>query len=91
MLKYSICVQQGVQHAPASCPVEEALAQEIVQRYTVLEHPFSTDAAGADRLQFWRSAWETFEDHPMFGIGSGGWVRSPSRSLPALESFSPSI
>ena len=52
---------------------EEALAQEIVQRYTALEHPFQTEEAGADRLQFWRSAWETFEDHPLFGIGSGGW------------------
>jgi O-antigen ligase len=52
---------------------EEALAQDIVQRYTVLEHPFATDEAGADRLQFWRLAWETFEDHPVFGIGSGGW------------------
>jgi O-antigen ligase len=52
---------------------EEALSQEIVDRYTVLEHPFETDAAGADRLQFWRSAWETFQDHPLFGIGAGGW------------------
>jgi O-antigen ligase len=52
---------------------EVALSQEIVQRYTVLEHPFQTEAAGADRLQYWRSAWETFEDHPVFGIGSGGW------------------
>jgi O-antigen ligase len=52
---------------------EEALAQDIVQRYASLEHPFATDEAGADRLQFWRSAWETFEDHPVFGIGSGGW------------------
>jgi O-antigen ligase len=52
---------------------EEALAQDIVQRYTSLEHPFATDESGADRLQYWRSAWETFEEHPVFGIGSGGW------------------
>jgi O-antigen ligase len=52
---------------------EEALSQEIVERYAVLEHPFQTDAAGADRLQYWRSAWETFQDHPLFGIGAGGW------------------
>jgi O-antigen ligase len=52
---------------------EEAVSREIVARYTVLQRPFQTDAAGADRLQFWRSAWETFQDHPLFGIGSGGW------------------
>jgi O-antigen ligase len=50
-----------------------ALSQDVVDRYTVLQHPFETDASGADRLQFWRSAWETFEDHPLFGIGAGGW------------------
>lgn len=52
---------------------EEAVSREIVARYTVLQRPFQTDAAGADRLQFWRSAWETFQDYPLFGIGSGGW------------------
>lgn len=52
---------------------QEALAQDIVQRYTSLERPFATDEAGADRLQFWRSAWDTFESHPLFGIGAGGW------------------
>jgi O-antigen ligase len=52
---------------------EEALSREIVERYTVLERPFQTDAAGADRLQFWRCAWDIFQDHPLFGIGSGGW------------------
>jgi O-antigen ligase len=50
-----------------------ALSQEVVDRYAVLQHPFESDASGADRLQFWRSAWETFEEHPLFGIGAGGW------------------
>jgi O-antigen ligase len=52
---------------------EEAVSHEIVARYTVLQRPFQTEAAGADRLQFWRSAWDIFQDHPVFGIGSGGW------------------
>jgi O-antigen ligase len=51
----------------------EALSQDIVDRYTVLEHPFQSDASGADRLQYWRSAWDTFEEHPFVGIGAGGW------------------
>jgi O-antigen ligase len=52
---------------------QEAVSREIVERYTVLQRPFQTNAAGADRLEFWGSAWETFQDHPVFGIGSGGW------------------
>lgn len=50
-----------------------ALTQEVVDRYTALQHPFESDASGADRLQFWRSAWDTFVEHPLFGIGAGGW------------------
>jgi O-antigen ligase len=50
-----------------------ALSQEVVDRYAALQHPFESDASGADRLQFWCSAWDTFVDHPLFGIGAGGW------------------
>jgi O-antigen ligase len=52
---------------------DELLSREIVERYTILEHPFETEAAGADRLEYWRTAWDIFQDHPVFGIGSGGW------------------
>jgi O-antigen ligase len=52
---------------------DELLTREIVERYTILAHPFETEASGADRLQYWRTAWDIFQDHPLFGIGSGGW------------------
>jgi O-antigen ligase len=46
---------------------------EIASRYEILLRPFSEAGAGADRLEYWRVAWEIFEDYPLFGIGSGGW------------------
>lgn len=52
---------------------EELETPEIVYRYSVLQRPLAEEGSGSDRIQFWRSAWETFLDHPAFGIGAGGW------------------
>lgn len=82
----------GVLLAGPSARWEEFKRVEPLERQSTYVAAHLTSGRGSGRYQFWGSALDAFEDHPVRGIGAGGyeayWAENGSLARPVRDAHS---
>ena len=82
----------GILLAGPSARWEEFKRVEPLERQTTYVAAHLTSGRGSGRYQFWGSALDAFEDHPVRGIGAGGyeayWAENGSLARPVRDAHS---